>query len=223
MSSSFGSLQRGPGTWKTWLYVGALVCALASVRAAAVASETFEIVSGAPNLVRFVSKAPLETFDGTTDHIAGHVTLNPKALGEWIDVYLEVDLATFDTGIGLRNRHMRENHLETDKYPMATLRGGRVHEVSATQLEPKRPVTLEIEGILELHGVQKALRVTVELTYSLEDGIPQLSVFSRFEVKLSDFDIPRPKFLFMQLNEVQRIEVELIAKSGHVKPARSSP
>ena len=31
-----------------------------------------------------------------------------------------------DTGIGMRNTHMRENHLETETYPVATFTGGRI-------------------------------------------------------------------------------------------------
>ncbi|MBK9304990.1 MAG: YceI family protein [bacterium] len=45
---------------------------------------------------------------------------------------MDVDLAALDTGIGLRNRHMRENHLETDRFPQAVFRGARI-------LKPGRP------------------------------------------------------------------------------------
>ena len=77
------------------------------------------------NLVRFISQAPIEDFDGVTDRIDGYVLLDglrfeSSAGGPETEFYLEVELASLDTGIGLRNRHMRENYLEVEEYPYAT-------------------------------------------------------------------------------------------------------
>ena len=48
-----------------------------------------------------------------------------------------MDLRTLDTGIGLRNRHLRENYLEVDKAPgfeTATL-----SEIHLDGLDPNKP------------------------------------------------------------------------------------
>src|SRR5882724_2639397 len=67
----------------------------------------------------------------------------------------EVPLAPIDTGIGLRNRHLRES-LEADKFPDATLR------VRRADLEfPKdgSPVERQVTGELVLHGHSRAVPV----------------------------------------------------------------
>ena len=179
----------------------------------------FHIVPGEPNLVRFESRAPLESFDGKTRQVRGHVGFAPDSLGDWLDVRVEVDLASLDTGIELHNKHMRENHLETAKFPKVVFVGGKVHKPSRTRLEPGQSVSFEIEGVLDLHGVKKPLRAAVEMTYSRADGAGQLHVVSRFQVKLTDFEIKRPKFLVMQLDEVQRLEIDLVAAEAPPKEA----
>jgi len=184
---------------------------------AAAGSTRFEIVAGKPNLVRFESRAPLETFDGKTREVRGHVTMDPAAIGAWMEVQVEVDLASLDTGIDLRNKHMRENHLETAKYPKTTFLGGKVTYASATRLEPGATVNFTIEGVIDLHGVKKPLRAPVEMTYAVVDGVPQLKVKSSFQLKLAHFDIKRPKFLVMQLDEVQRLSLELVAQAPAAK------
>src|SRR5690606_23312653 len=100
----------------------ALCIGLAGVASAA----RYEIVPGDPNEVTFVSKAPLETFDGSTKQIRGRIEIDPQALGDSITVEVSVDLASLDTGIELRNQHMRENHLHTEKHPEAVFRGAHL-------------------------------------------------------------------------------------------------
>lgn len=175
-------------------------------------ADDYVVAPGKPNLVRFESQAPLESFDGKTSQVKGTLSLSPGAIADSIAVHLEVDLASFDTGIEIRNRHMRENHLETVKHPHATFRGGSVRKLSAPRLEPGAKVTFEIAGVLDLHGVQKPLVAAVELTAASGDQGAELHVITRFDVKLSDFGIPRPKFLVMKLDEVQKVTVDLVAK-----------
>lgn len=60
--------------------------------------------------VNFLSKASLNEFNGESDKLNGLIDLSQNLL----DFY--VDLNTLDTGIGLRNKHMRDNYLETEDY-----------------------------------------------------------------------------------------------------------
>jgi polyisoprenoid-binding protein YceI len=197
---------------------GAAGCLLAGLLPRPASGSDFQITPGAPNLVRFESRAPLESFEGKTRQVRGHVKLDPDSLGAWMEVLVEVDLASLDTRIELRNKHMRENHLETAKYPKTVFLGGKVHDLKAARLEPGQTVAFEIEGVFDLHGVKKPLRAPVEMTYSRAEGVAELHVVSRFQVKLPDFEIKRPKFLVMQLDEVQRVSIDLVAREAGAKP-----
>src|SRR5262249_19863863 len=120
--------RRSPMRLST-LALSAVVLAVACAAHAAV----FEVRPGPDSKVVFVSKAPTETFEGKTNIMRGTLTLDPGAIGDTITVHLEVDLASLDTGKKMRNQHMREEHLETDKYPKAIFDGAAVLSPSAAK------------------------------------------------------------------------------------------
>jgi polyisoprenoid-binding protein YceI len=186
-----------------------LVCAVLGASLAPLQAAEFVIAPDAASRVEFVSKAPMETFSGSSRKVSGTVSLDPAALADSITVEVRVDMASLDTGIELRNRHMRENHLHTEKYPTAIFRGGRLSKASAATLTEGQPVTAVLAGELELHGVKKKMEAPIELTLQKGGG---LRVVSRFKVNLPDYDIPRPQFLVMKLDEVQAVTAELEAR-----------
>ena len=160
----------------------------------------YEILPGSE--VVFESKAPMEKFKGTTKDVSGWFEADLANIGGLMDLEVRVELASFDTGKKKRNEHMRENHLETDKYPQAVFRGGGAG--SARLEEGKTTVTLE--GELELHGVIQ--EVTYEITLDFRtDGT--VAVETDFIVKLSDHNIDRPRFLVMKLADEQKVRVRL--------------
>jgi len=165
------------------------------------------------NSIQFVSRAPAETVTGKTNQLSGHVVLDPSAVGDSIEISIDVPLTTLDTGMALRNQHMRENHLETDKFPTATFRGAHVVKGAGTVLAAGQTQSVEIEGEFQVHGVTKTIHVPVELTWTPASGDKHESLRSvaRFDVKLSEYDIKRPQFLVMKLDEVQHVTFDVTA------------
>jgi polyisoprenoid-binding protein YceI len=194
-------------TSKGWILTALLTAA--TLAAGSPRAETFVITPGEVGCeVRFVSKAPLETVEGKTAQIAGRLDADLSDLAAGVTLSVEVDLASLDTGIALRNRHMRENHLHVEQYPKAVFKAGRVLDPPAQGLRPGVETTFRLEGELILHGVTRPL--TAPITARLrEDG--GLEIATTFELRLADFSIPRPKFLVMKLDEVQHINVRLVA------------
>lgn len=160
------------------------------------------------NSVVFVSEAPMESFEGRTTRVAGTIVLDPAALGDSLEARLEVDLASLDTGIALRNQHMRENHLETERFPQAVFTGATLVGFPAS-LTPGIPAAGKVVGTFDLHGVARRLEAAAELTLG-PDGA--LAVHATFEVHLADHGISRPKFLVLKLDERQRLTVDLVAR-----------
>ncbi len=197
---------RRPG--RVQLAVLALLAPFAGTAGAA----TFTVHRGGDTKVVFTSKAPTETFEGRTDFMEGRLALDPAVVGDSVTVHLEVDLASLDTGKKLRNRHMRENHLETSKYPKAIFDGATVLSPAGAKLEPGRTVTFEIEGTFALHGVSRRLRSMAEVT--LAAGGASLTFVATFPVVLSDYSIRRPEFLFLKLAELQQLRVSATASSA---------
>jgi polyisoprenoid-binding protein YceI len=193
---------------KRWILAVVATAAMASAGAARAAE--FVVHPGNDNRVVFVSTATMETFEGKTNRMEGHLTVNPAAIGDSIAVHLEVDLASLDTGIAKRNQHMKSEHLETDKYPKAIFDGASVHGPADAKLEPGKPVTFDVEGTFTLHGVSRRLRIQIEAAYS-PAGPGRIAFRTTFPVGLSDYNISRPQFLFLKLAETQQVKVSGVA------------
>lgn len=190
---------------------GLIGLAVLAMVAGGAAAETFVIAPGSPNEVKFTSKAPLETFDGKTRNVSGTIEANLGQLADSFKVEITVDLASLDTGIDLRNQHMREEHLETSKYPQAVFHGRSAAQLSQPALHAGETVTFICHGTFDLHGVTQPLDVPVEASLKSDQGQTTLQVTGRFDVKLSDYKISRPQFLVMRLDESQHVTVTLAA------------
>jgi polyisoprenoid-binding protein YceI len=159
--------------------------------------------------VRFISDAPVEDFDGVTDQIDGYVLWNGEDLTPGADYsgsefYFEVALATLNTGIGLRNSHMRENYLETDQYPYATYRG----TISQVDGDSNSTVRILSVGTMTIHGVERPY----EIVCDVEPASAGYRVRAQFQVALPDFDIEVPSLMFLKINEIMELELDFHLK-----------
>ena len=183
-----------------------MTLALGLAAVAAGAAE-FKVAPGGKNQIVFLSKAPIESFEGRTRHIEGRIVVDPAGVSDSVTVHLEVDLASLDTGIARRNQHMRDNHLETKKYPRAVFDGASVSAPTGAKLEPGKPATFTVEGTFSLHGVRRRLRINAEVTYTPSPAGGQIEFRTSFPVNLPDYSIRRPEFLFLKLAETQEVKV----------------
>ena len=182
---------------------------LSIISAVTVSSAEYHVDLSARNQVKFISDAPIEDFEGVTDKIDGYVLWESESLteGENYDkseIYFEVELKSLDTGIGLRNRHMRENYLETEKYPYARYRG----KIARVKSSPSGGFVIVSEGDFEVHGVTRAVTIFGEVT---GDG-NVYHVVSKFNIKLPDSKIDVPSLMFLKINEIIKLELEFNLK-----------
>lgn len=189
-----------------WMAIAVLALAVGIGEAA-----DFTIRPGKDNKVVFVSTAPVENFEGKTSQMEGHFTVDPAAVGDSINLHVEVDLASLDTGIAKRNKHMRENHLETSKYPKAVFDGASVRGPAGAKLEPGKATMFDVEGTFTLHGVSRRIRINVEATYASNAKGNRITFRTNFPVVLGDYSISRPQFLFLKLSEKQDVRVSGVA------------
>lgn len=171
------------------------------------------------DVVSFNSDAPVELIVGTTNKVTGEISLD-ESMDFSKQPFLasfSVDLASIDTGIPLRNEHMRDNFLETKKYPKATF---VVKSVSApvSQLKPGRKVTVQAVGDFTVHGKTVVKTVPVDVTY-LEPcpegkfaNCAMLQIKAELPVALKDHDIKRPEIVFQKLADTVFVKLALTAR-----------
>ncbi len=162
------------------------------------------------NLVKFTSDAKIETFDGVTDKIDGYVLwpgdeLTADADYTKSELFYQVELNGLDTGIGLRNRHMREIFLETDKYPYTHFKG-KIDKVEKGQRDDW---VITSSGILFIHGVEK--QVTIKANVTKEGGL--YHVASQFAVQLPDYNIKVPTLMFLKISETIQLSLDFFVKA----------
>jgi polyisoprenoid-binding protein YceI len=180
--------------------VGALLLLAGLAAAAPVTAQQRAVDLTRSRRVVFHSKAPIEDFEGVTDRIDGYVAwgsgaLSPGAAYQGSEFYFEVDLNALDTGLGLRNRHMRQNYLETKLYPYATYKGA-IRNATAGRGDT---LLVAVSGTFTIHGVERPLSVACPV---VPEGQGGYRVRCRFQVRLSDFRIKIPSLMVMKLNEV---------------------
>jgi polyisoprenoid-binding protein YceI len=191
---------------------------LSGGRNPAVAAE-FTARPGKEMKVVFVSRAAMEKFEGRTNQLAGMISVDPDAMGDSATVRFEVDMASLDTGIKMRNTHMRENHLHTDKFPQAVFEGASIPGRAAAALAPGTPTALNVEGTFTLHGVSRRMKLAVVVTYRPTPAPARLEFKTEFPVALADHAIDRPQVLFLTLADVQTVKVSGVAVEDPAAPA----
>lgn len=142
----------------------------------------------------FTSRAPMLTFTGTSEKLTGLIDLEQNLL----DFYL--DLETLDTGIRLRNKHMRDSYLETEQFPYAEFRG-RLKELPDFSVSDT--VSVIAVGQFNVHGVEQPLEVPGKLIRT-KNG---LELVASWTLKLPDFNIDVPKVVFYELSETQEVRI----------------
>jgi polyisoprenoid-binding protein YceI len=185
------------------------VLVLLAAAAAGARAERCTVAPGQGSQIVFTSKAPLESFDGRTDQVSGHVEFDPADLTGELVFAIAVDLASFDTGNRKRNGHMRDNHLETGTYPQAWVRGGEVLAATPAALPKGGTATVRLRAELDLHGVVQPLLCEARLQRAADGAV---TIAASFPVSLEAHGIQRPQFLVLKLADEQQVKVTLVAR-----------
>jgi polyisoprenoid-binding protein YceI len=111
-------------------------------------------------------------------------------------------IAAVDTGISLRNRHLRES-LESDRFPLATLRVPRAALTFPSEVAPSSNGSAEAE--LTVHG--ETHPVTVRYRASRDAAVTRVNGSLQFDLR--DFGIAVPSYLGMAVAPKVEVEADL--------------
>lgn len=166
------------------------------VAASADASKTLE-VNRLPSKVEFLAIGnPSALKIKGRSEAANPIEGTLKKTGNRVGGVFSFPLDTIDTGIALRNRHMKEKYLHTEKHPKAqfTLEEMELPTDSAT-----------FKGSMTLHGVTKQVTGTLR---SVSEGTDRRLEF-RFQLALDEFAIEPPSFMGITVAKTVDVSVDL--------------
>ncbi|HEX8237111.1 MAG TPA: YceI family protein [Abditibacteriaceae bacterium] len=208
------------------------MCALAAMAAQGALRVYYANDPVGRNVVSIESRAPLETMLTTTNAVTGEIRGNPANGLDAPYARFEVDMAKLDTGIDMRNEHMRgAAWLDTAKYPKAVFTLTKVtlpaNSSTAPTLEKSlgKTTTVNAEGTLEMHGVTKPVNVKLELRPIAANAdtatrLPGdlLHVRATFPIKLNDFGINVAGPAQLKIANEQQVTADIFTSTELPKP-----
>jgi polyisoprenoid-binding protein YceI len=139
---------------------------------------------------------------GQTEAVTGEVTIEGTAVTA---ATFEVDMATFESGEGQRDRQFQNRIMEVDEFPTATFVLTEPIELGAVPADGEE-ITATATGDLTLHGVTRP--VTLDLTARL-DGTT-FAVDGSTTVTFSDYGVDDPSGGPASVGDDGKLEVLLV-------------
>jgi hypothetical protein len=138
--------------------------------------------------ISFYSEAPLENIEAINKGAA--IVLKASTN----DLQISVSIQNFKFKNALMEEHFNENYMETEKYPKCIFKGKINESVDYTK-DGESKVT--VTGKMELHGVTRDVTIPGTLTKTGND----LKLYSKFQIKVSDYNIKVPSMYVKNIAE----------------------
>jgi polyisoprenoid-binding protein YceI len=183
--------------------------AVASTSEATPGAVTLEIASG--SVARYIVGEQLARVStpgdaiGETSDVSG--TLAFDSSGTVVPgSSISVDLRTLESDEDRRDNFIKDNSLESNRFPMAEF---AITEVTGLPwpLPESGEAAIELHGDMTVHGVTLPLTWTVNATFGPDGVTGQANTVFKF----SDFDIEKPSLFFIvSVDDEIRLEVDFI-------------
>ncbi|MEO8032912.1 MAG: YceI family protein [Acidobacteriota bacterium] len=160
--------------------------------------RTYNVAKDGKNIATFRYEDPVETVVGTTTGVSGTITADPSNLAT-ASVEVNVELKMIDTGLALRDSHIRDEFVQTGRYPLATFKSATI--AAAAPLRPNQPGEISVAGDFTVHGVTKRITIPVRVVLIPESDVTKktrgpgdwVHATSTFTILLSDYGIRVPE------------------------------
>jgi len=165
------------------------------------AQTPVQLVTGT---VRYTASDARDTWQGTAPVEQLEWDVNLEHLPD-VSLTVRVNPTDFNSGNLIRDANARRSVFETGRYPEIVLTGERF-VAQSTRLQDGQSLAGTLIGTLTMHGVERDIRVPVELTRNSE----RIAVESQFGVLLSDFAMTRPSFLGLTVDDEVQLTVTVV-------------
>jgi polyisoprenoid-binding protein YceI len=125
---------------------------------------------------------------------------NSKIAGQFV-----VELTSLNSGIEMRDSHMKEKYLEVEKYPVAKFTLETIN-IDGNILKSFNKSNIPFTGMMNFHGKEKVIAGIADLKSNNKDDA---KVVAKFKVKATDFNIEIPSFAGITVADEIELEVEM--------------
>jgi LPS O-antigen subunit length determinant protein (WzzB/FepE family) len=146
--------------------------------------------------VTFLSKAPMETIEGTNKTTTAVIDAKTGAIA------FSVLVKGFVFEKQLMQQHFNENYMESDKFPKAEFKG-TITNNATVKYAADGAYNVTVSGKLTIHGVTKD--ATAAGKVSVADG--KVSASSDFSVMLADYNINIPSVVKDKIGKTVKISI----------------
>lgn len=171
-----------------------LFCGFSSSQAVA---ATYTVAKGSH--VSFDAKITASSFVAKSDALSGKVIYDP-ATSTLQEAHLAVKVDSLDTGMSLRNHHMRDKYLQASKYPQILL------DVPKTTIAAKEGAEADIKGTFTIKGHKKTVPMHVRVDDASGGG---MVITATLKLNVTDYGIPQPKFMVVKMDPVIAVTVNM--------------
>jgi polyisoprenoid-binding protein YceI len=155
------------------------------------------------------SRDSLSSWTGTTKDVNGTVTYDSQT-GEFLKGEVQVGLASIDSKNGVRDARMRNEFLQTDKFPTALFVVKKVEnfpKFSEWKQWGNRQKGKMI-GDLTIRNITKPVTFDAEAIYTGKE----LKITGTSKVKMTDYGITPPTLLLVTVEDTLGLEFDALAK-----------
>jgi polyisoprenoid-binding protein YceI len=146
-------------------------------------------------VITFYSSAPLEDIQASNGKVS---SIFNTVTG---DIAFSVPINQFEFKKKLMQEHFNDKYMESDKYPRATFSG------KVTGFDPERTSAQQVtaRGKLTIHGITRE----VVIPGTVERHAERLRIFTRFMVKLEDYQVKIPRLMWQNIAEEVEVTVDV--------------
>lgn len=165
-------------------------------------AKTFTVESGEVKFVA-IGKPGFLKINGHSNQKApeGEIQVSKEGL----TAKFAIAISHFDTGISLRNEHMKEKYLEVQKFPEAQL---KVAMPLFKEESLHEKYEGDFAGELTLHGETRPVQGKLSF-----EPVAKMAKAS-FAIKVSDFKIDVPKYMGVTVSETVDVTTEIKLRDG---------
>jgi polyisoprenoid-binding protein YceI len=183
--------------------IPAFVCGILSSAAFAAPEQALNVTGGSVSFLA-VGRPSAIKIRGNGSAPQGDI----HVAGKDITGELTFALDSLNTGIDLRDHHMKEKYLQTDKNPTAKFKITKLTLPAPFSESSFKADNIPVEGELTLHGVTQPAKGTATIACNSGNATGHVE----FSTNISDYKIEIPNYMGIKVADHVDIQVDLQAK-----------